>query len=158
MISKQKRRKAKFSKQNYEQKNHSQVYVYTNQKVCYQALRLCQQGNCIQTVPDILENNITIPTFSPIFWNIFKNPDSVDTMPIYFNGELVRWPTFKAQITFSSSKIALFHKKRLFSDKKYFHMSQTCKNDPGLLLSPYSYCHQNIFIVCESTQMRLKFP
>ena len=39
-------------------------------------------------------------------------------------------------ITFSPGKIASSRKKRLFSDKNYFHMSPTCKNDPGPPLSP----------------------
>ena len=40
-------------------------------------------------------------------------------------------PNLQSSITFLSGKIVSFCKKRLFSDKKYFHISQTCKNDPG---------------------------
>ena len=35
------------------------------------------------------------------------------------------------KIPFWHSAISLFRKKRLFSDKRYFHMNETCKNDPG---------------------------
>ena len=33
-------------------------------------------------------------------------------------------------ITFWHSTISLFRKKQLFSNNRFFHMSQTCKNDP----------------------------
>ena len=37
----------------------------------------------------------------------------------------------QSSITFWHDAIASFRKKRLLSDKKYFHIKQTCKNDPG---------------------------
>ena len=49
----------------------------------------------------------------------------------------------QSSITFSSDKIASFYKKRLISDRKNFHMSQTCKNDPG---PPFrlNFCNKNL--------------
>ena len=37
----------------------------------------------------------------------------------------------KKSKTFWHEVISSFRKKWLFSDKRYFHMSQTCKSDPG---------------------------
>ena len=46
----------------------------------------------------------------------------------------------QSSITFWHGAIASFRKKWLFSGKRYFHMSQACKNDPGPSpLSPLSH-------------------